>query len=165
MNKIIIAVFFSLLLISTVNAADSEVTWTNPEKYTDIRASEESRKRFRERTFKALDEHFATLAAKLPEGEILKIDVTNVDLSGDVLWLRTRNIRVIKEIYFPRMKFTYQLVDQDKNVISSAEINIKDMNFMMCCQLKYRNESFGYEKAMLDKWFNKTFKDTLVKTR
>ena len=56
----------TLLLTPTVFAADSEVIWTDYKSYRDINEGNDGRKQFRERTFKDLEKHFATLAATLP---------------------------------------------------------------------------------------------------
>ena len=148
----------SFLLSPNALAADSEVTWTDYKSYRDIDPGNDGRKQFRERTFKDLEKHFAKLAASLPEGQILKIDVTDVDLAGDTNAAGINRTRIVKQIYFPRMNFSYQLLDADGKVVQSDEVVLKDMNFMSGSNLKYRNKSLGYEKKMLDDWFEKTFK-------
>ncbi|MDO6486460.1 DUF3016 domain-containing protein [Colwellia sp. 4_MG-2023] len=159
--KILTTILFSLFITLSSSgfayAATSEVTWTNYEKYRDIRPSNGSRKHFRESTFYNLEKHIAKLAEKLPEGQVLKIDVTDVDLAGDTMAGGIDQIRIVKDIYFPRINFSYQLVSTDGNVIESAEVILKDMSFLMGSRLRYRNESLGYEKNMLDEWFLETF--------
>jgi len=147
-----------LFTVSSTFAATSEVKWTNPDDYRDIRPGESHRKHFKERTFNTLEKHFAKLAEKLPEGQTLKIDVSNVDLAGDVNFGGARRYRLIKEIYFPKMHFSYQVVDMNDVEISSGKADLKDMNFMSNSGLRYRNKSLGYEMKMLDDWFKDTFK-------
>jgi len=164
----LIALFAIISLQNTALAATSEITWTDYDKYRDIYPSNnESRKFFRERTFKNFEKYFAKLAESLPEGQVLKIEVTDVDLAGDARFSGgIHRLRIVKDIYFPRMKFSYQLVNADGNEVVSAEVELKDMNFMFAIgrTLKYRNDSLGYEKKMLDEWFKETFKDQIVKT-
>jgi len=152
----------SFLLSPNAFAASSEVTWTDYKSYRDIDPGNEGRKQFRERTFKSLEKHFAKLAATLPEDQVLKFNVTDVDLAGDTNAAGIHRTRIIKRIYSPRMNFSYQLLDAEGKVIQSDEVVVKDMNFMSGSNLKYRNESFGYEKKMLDDWFEKTFKALIV---
>ncbi|MBU2925055.1 DUF3016 domain-containing protein [Colwellia sp. 1_MG-2023] len=165
--KILTTILFSLFITLSSSgfayAATSEVTWTNYEKYRDIRPSNGSRKHFRESTFYNLEKHIAKLAEKLPEGQVLKIDVTDVDLAGDTMAGGIDQIRIVKDIYFPRINFSYQLVSTDGNVIESAEVILKDMSFLMGSRLRYRNESLGYEKNMLDEWFLETFDNHITK--
>ena len=149
--------------MSNAIAASSEVTWTDYKKYRDIREGNENRKNFRERTFKGFEKHFAKLAQQLPENYTLKIDVTDVDLAGDTNAAGIHRMRIIKDIYFPRMNFSYQLVDENSKEIKAEEVVLRDMNFMSGSNLKYRNQSLGYEKKMLDDWFKDTFSELILK--
>ncbi len=147
----------ALVPLTNVQAADVEVKWTNSDKYSDIDAGEEHRKHFKERTFKSFEKHFAKLAKSLPENQKLVFDITNIDLAGDVHHGGMNRIRVVKDIFFPRIEFTYQLLNADNTVVKSEKVALKDMSFLMHSGLKYRNQSLGYEKEMLDDWFKDTF--------
>ena len=158
----LLVLFTVASLPSVAYAATSEVTWTDYENYRDIKPGNESKKHFRERTFKHLEKHFTKLAENLPEGQVLKIDVTDVDLAGDTQGSIDR-MCIVKEIFSPRMNFSYQLVNADASEVVSGEVKLKDMNFMMTNSLRYRRDSLGYEKKMLDDWFEDTFVDHIVK--
>ena len=161
----LLAMFTFVSLSLVANAATSEVTWIGYEKYRDIQPGSEGRKHFRERTFKSLEKHFAKLAEKLPEGQVLTIKVTDVDLAGDTYIGGINQFRIIKDVYFPRINFSYKLVNVDSGIVTSGEIVLKDMSFMMGSNLKYRNQSLGYEKVMLDDWFTETFKAFVVEKK
>jgi len=156
-SYVTIITFLLFLITWKVAAGESEVIWENTDKYTDVRAGNEHRKNFRNGVFDKFEKHFATLSKKLPDGQLLKINVTNVDLAGDVRFDTMDRIRVIRDIYIPRMKFSYQLLNADKSVIDSAEVDLKDMTFMVSTPSRYKNKSLGYEKHMLDEWFKDTF--------
>lgn len=158
----LLAMFTFVSLPQVAYAATSAVIWVEYEKYRDIDPGNQGRKHFRERTFKKFEEHFAKLAENLPEGQVLNVKVTDVDLAGDTHHGGINQLRIIKDIYFPRMNFSYELVNADGSIATSGEIVLKDMNFMMGSNLKYRNESLGYEKKMLDDWFSDTFKEFVV---
>ncbi|NQY34487.1 MAG: DUF3016 domain-containing protein [Alteromonadaceae bacterium] len=162
-----LSILITLLLMCnsyTSIAAEVEVTWSNPEKYRDIRASSESRKHFRAKVFRNLEKHFTKLAAKLPENQTLKIKVSDLDLAGDTLHGGISRIRIVKEINYPRIKFSYQLLDKEnKTVLLAGDVNLKDMNFMQGASLRYKSDYLGYEKKMIDKWFFKSFKSNLNK--
>ena len=159
---ILLALFTFLSFQHVVYAAESKVTWTEYKKYRDIRSGNESRKHFRERTFKNFEKHFTKLAGNLNEGQILKVDVIDVDLAGDTLAGGIDRIRIVKEIYSPRINFSYQLTNADGSEVVSDEIVLRDMNFMQSSRLKYRNDSLGYEKKMLDDWFFEAFKGHII---
>jgi len=152
----------SFLLSPNASAASSEVTWTDYKNYRDIDSGNEGRTKFRERIFRKLEEHFANLAEQLPADQTLKIEVTDVDLAGDTRAGSIHQVRIMKQIYMPRMNFSYQLFDADGKVVQSEEVVVKDMNFMSGRNLKYRNDSLGYEKKMLDDWFDKTFNELTI---
>ncbi len=157
-----IVMIFTLGFIPSVFSASSEVTWVDYKNYRDINSGTEGKKHFRERTFKEFEKHFAKLAATLPDNHELKIEVTDVDLAGDTNAAGISRMRIIKDLYIPRMAFSYQLLDSNSKVVLADEVNLKDMNFMSNSQLKYRNKPIGYEKKMLDDWFENTFKTLII---
>lgn len=153
------------------HAAEVKITWKDPESFSDVRPSNESRVRFRERTLSELEAHIVELGSTLPENQVLSMTVTNVDLAGEV-WPSqfvgfgnsgASDIRVIKRIDIPRMSFSYTLSDADGKVLASEdEVKLKDMDFMESGIRRYRSESLSYEKAMLDDWFADTFPKQVV---
>jgi len=153
----------TFLGLASVQAADVNVTWKSPEKYRDIYPGTQGKKRFRESTFKTLENHLLKLAKALPESQTLTIEVTDVDLAGDVHSSGLRQIRVIKDLYFPRIKFSFQLTNAEKETIQSGHVNLKDMNFMIRSRLRYKNKTLGYEKQLLDGWFKDAFTDDINK--
>lgn len=167
MNKLVsylLCVAAVFVFFTRVQAAQVEVKWSNPDKYSDIFPGEGHRKHFKERTFKSFEKHFAKLANSLPENQKLVLDITNVDLAGDVHFGGgIKRIRVVKDIFFPRLEFSYQLLAADKSVITTQEVSLKDMSFLMHGRSRYSSRSLSYEKEMLDRWFKKTFAEQIVK--
>ena len=156
-SNISLATLILLVITWNVAAGESEVTWTNTDKYTDIRAGNENRARFKTRIFSHFEEHFSKLSEKLPEGQVLKVNVTNVDLAGDVRFDTMDRIRVVRDIYIPRMKFTYEVVNADKSIADSGDADLKAMGFMQQASTVGHHKAIYYEKKMLDKWFKNTF--------
>ena len=164
MNKLI-PVFVSVLafLQFNVHAANVEVKWTEPDEYRDIYSGNESKKKFREHMFNEMNKHFTKLAATIPERYTLKINITDVDLAGDVHAGGIHQVRIIKDIYSPRMELSFELLDVNKHIVHSGDEKLKDMAFMMHSRLKYRHRSFSYEKQMLDDWFDDRFENYVMK--
>ncbi|REL36904.1 DUF3016 domain-containing protein [Thalassotalea euphylliae] len=158
---------FALLVsasMTSVHAGTAKVEWTNPDDYRDIRPANESRERFKQRTFKELETFVTKLAAKLPEGFELKLNVTNLDLAGNVEFGRTQQIRIVRQIHFPKIDFDYQLLDANQQALAAEQVSLKDMNFLHHIKTRSSTESLGYEKRMLEDWFNKAFAAQLQKT-
>ncbi|MES2049408.1 MAG: DUF3016 domain-containing protein, partial [Pseudomonadota bacterium] len=64
-----------------------------------------------------------------------------------------RDIRVVKELYWPRMSFFYVLKNEKNEVVASAKEDIKDMNFMTSISVHANGSGFDYEEKMLNDWF------------
>ena len=75
----------TLSLSSQVLAqAEVEIEWDKPDKYRDVRPSNESRKRFREATFEHINEYMNELSLALPDNQKLLMRVSDLDLAGQV---------------------------------------------------------------------------------
>ncbi len=155
---LIVIILISLFSMSSVYAAMVKVEWVEPEKFRDIEPANGSKKRFQKRVMNTIEKHFQSLAEKLPKDTQLIINITDVDLAGDVHLGNIHRIRIVKEPYYPRIEMSYQLLYNDKTVRVSGETKLKDMNFMGGIHTALRNNDFlNYEKIMLTTWFNKTF--------
>lgn len=160
-NMLIISLLTVLLSVNAiqVHAATVEVTYTEPNKFSDMRPGERHRHAFQEEVFYNVNKHLTKLAKKLPEDQTLTIEFIDIDLAGDIRFTGGQLFRVVSNIYSPRLQFNYQLTDKNKHIIKSGEENIRDTSFMMHQRLRYKNEAFGYEKKVLDEWFKDTFLD------
>ena len=141
-----------------------EIEWDKPEKYRDVRPSNESRKRFRETTFEHISEYMNKLALALPDNKKLLMKVSELDLAGRVmpasftgLGLSGSDVRVVKSIDIPRINFSYQLLNTSGEVLQEAEVELKDMSFLDRGNHLFRSEALRYEKNMLKRWFNQEF--------
>lgn len=155
-----IAASILISLVSTfglAQAATVEVTFTEPKSYADMRAGEQNSHQFKKDVFYNIEKLLTKLAEDLPEEQVLKIEFTDIDLAGDIDMFDARLFRVVKSMYPPRLAFNYQLMAKDKSVIKQGVENIRDTAFMMHESLRYKNEMFGYEKQLLEKWFKTTF--------
>lgn len=162
MKKMLFALTIAMTCASNAFAGQAKVSWQEPEKFTDIRASNETRLGFQERVFKELEQVFSDMAKQLPDGYQIEIVVTDVDLAGDVNGTYRQmgnDIRIIKEIYWPRMSFTYAIKDAQNALLSSGTENVKDMNFMSGSRFTSGHSGFVYEEKMLNDWFKKLQKD------
>ena len=69
-----------------------------------------------------------------------------------------KDIRVIKDIYMPRMKFTYAITDEAGAVVKEGKENLSDMTFMQNLNIVGRNDPLFYDLTMLRDWLRKTLK-------
>lgn len=162
-----LAAFISTSALASEPVTAVKVNWQNPEKYTDIRPSSGTKKSYQKRVITAFDRIWSDFAAKLPAGHTLLVTVKDLDLAGDVnpmYRIEHSDIRVIKEIYFPRMTFDYQLLDSAGQVLAAEQdVKVKDMGFMNSSPIGLGNGEFVYEKQMLKNWFQKHLTPKFVK--
>lgn len=139
-------------------AAEVETTWQQPEKFTDIRPANDSRKRYQEQVIKQMDQVFVSMAEKLPEGYKWQVTVTDLDLAGDVDYFAGgagQALRIVKDIHSPAIKFNYVLRDKHGEEVASGEEKLRDMGFMHGSKSIHETDTLYYEKQMLTDWFNK----------
>ena len=156
MKKILFGFMLTCMIVAPAFAGEAKVTWLEPEKYSDIRPGNETRDNFKERIFKEFDSMFSSIAKKLPEGYQMDVTVTDLDLAGEINGMYSKfgwDIRVIKELYWPRMSFSYVLKNEKNEIIGSAKEELKDMNFMTSIGMHRSRSSFDFEEKMLNDWF------------
>jgi hypothetical protein len=148
----------AMVFSASALAGEALVQWNNPEKYTDIRSGDQSAEGMRKSIAKSLGGEFSGLASQLPPGYRLSITVTDLDLAGEVDPVELRQmhqIRVLKDIYFPRMVFDYRLTDPAGDVLlEQSGVVLNDMQYMSSMRTTRSGESFHSERKMIRDWFN-----------
>ncbi len=153
---------------SSASAADSaqteqrvEVVYTNPEKFTDVKDSSMQSERARDDYLRLLKEHLQErVPQQIPEGTKLTITISDVDMAGDFEpWrgVQFHDVRIVKEIYPPRINLSYKLTDASGAVIKEGEEQLRDTSFMLTTTPIPSNDSLRYEKALLDNWLRREF--------
>lgn len=162
MKTFLIATFALVLAAPALSnpeaGAELNVTWQEPEKFTDIRAANDSRSRFQDRVQRNFEKFFQEIASELPEGYSWQITVTDVDLAGEVDYFATgtgQAIRVIKEINSPAIRFNHLLRDQYGEEVVGGEERFRDMGFMSRMSPRGSTPEFEFERVMLQDWFKK----------
>lgn len=136
------------------------ITWQQPDSYRDIKAGSDIQSRFDKRLFNALTASLNKQAEQvLKTGQSLELTVTNLDLAGDMrptFGATANDLRVVKNIYPPRISFSYKLLSDGKVMVAGTE-NLSDMNFLGGIQSGHQ-KAFHYEAKMLDKWLEQMVK-------
>ncbi|MBM7073240.1 DUF3016 domain-containing protein [Shewanella sp. 202IG2-18] len=149
----------------TVNIENGSVSviWQSPDHYRDIKSSGELQSRFQARLFKDLTKSLSKEAKKvLKSKQKLQMIVTDVDLAGDVrpsFGAGASDLRVVKDVYPPRFKFTYK-VTQEGKVLATGKENISDLGFLDRIQPAF-DRPFKYETHLLNSWMDKMAKTKL----
>lgn len=140
--------------------ARAEVLFFEPEKFTDVRDSymgDATRTTYLEQ----IRDHVLEQAKYyVPEGHRLSVTFTDIDMAGDFEpWHGPRwdDIRVVKDIYPPRILLTFRLTDAAGNVVKEGKRDLRDLAFMMKITMSFRDDPVRHEKALLDDWLRSEF--------
>ena len=100
-----------------------------------------------------LGTHLGQWSRALPDGQTLRIEVTDLDLAGEIRPFSWHDARVLRGgADWPQMSLRYTL-QADGRTLKSGEARLSDLGYSFA----RRSESLGYEKAMIDRWFRQEF--------
>ena len=102
--------------------------------------------------------------AALPEDQVLKIDVLELELAGTVVLSRPKSIAtriLVGGADWPQVHLRYTL-EQGGKTIASGDEWISDRDYMHGLAQKPDSGRLYYEKRMLGNWFRARFVDALA---
>lgn len=140
--------------------ARADVVFFEPKKFTDVRDS--SMGDYERTTYlDQIRDHLLEQAKYyVPEGHQLSVTFTDIDMAGDFEpWRGPRfdDIRIVKDIYPPRMVLAFRLVDAEGHVVKEGKRDLRDLAFMMKITMTFRDDSVRHEKALIDDWLRTEF--------
>ncbi|MES1194710.1 MAG: DUF3016 domain-containing protein [Opitutus sp.] len=154
----------ALFAAATKPASPVTVVFAHPEKFTDVRDNESDfeNELGRERYLPLFQEFLQQQgASRLAPGQLLTITFSDIDLAGDFEpWrgMQFSDIRIVKDIYFPRLTFTFKLTDANGQVLKEGERKLQDLGYQMRLTRGFRDDPLRYEKDMLDDWLRDEFR-------
>ena len=143
-------------------AAQISVTYVAPEKFTDVKDNYTADSdRDRDRLLDELKSHIESAAKYyLAAGQTLEIQVTDVDLAGDFEpWrgMEFDHIRILKEIYPPRMNLQFRLLDAQGKVLSEGKRRLQNLGYLMSVGMP-TSDPLRYDKELIRDWLRLEFK-------
>jgi len=149
-----IAVALALGTLSAAHATGrAEVRYVAPEQFTDAGFGAFEL----ERTQHVLTQHFERLARALPDGQVLKVEITDVDLAGEVDAFSPHRLRVMGLLPdAPRLALRYELQQGDQ-VLARGEDRLSDLSYLDRRAGLRPSEPLPYERRMLADWFGQRF--------
>lgn len=145
------------LLAGSLPAAAGGVATVNfvkADQYTDIGRGVVDR----ERHLAILADHIKALGRQLPDGQVLAIEVLDVDLAGDI-WPTRRfdDLRVLKGgVDWPRMHLRWTLQSAGRT-LRAGDDRLSDMAYLARTSRLGMTQALAHDLRMLDDWFGKTF--------
>ena len=155
----------ALALACLTAAADEarapvNVDWGDPATFAEVRqnACRDSTKP--EEWLGQLAQHLQRRAGKvLAPGQHLDVTITDIQRAGACEpWRGPRwdDVRVIKDIYSPRIDLHYTLTTGDGTLVRKGEDSLRDAAFLSRATMN-REDPLRFEKRMLDDWLRREF--------
>jgi len=136
-----------------------QVSWTDPAQFTEIRSSPNRFEAQSGNWVFQLASHLRSSASKrLAPGQTLEVQITDIKRAGDFEpqnGPRGNDIRIMRDIYPPRMTLTFTLRDAQGGVLQQGEEKLVDMGYLSNSGLLSNNDPLRYEKYMLDNWLRR----------
>lgn len=135
-------------------ASSVEVRYLEPDSFADIGRTPWDR----ERVLKAMTAHLQKLGTTLPAGQKLNVEVTDIDLAGDIRPWGWHELRVLRgQADWPQMTLRYTLAEGERT-LKSGEVRLSDLSYMQNLRARDRaGDELGFEKRMVKRWFEDTF--------
>ena len=152
-----------LLVVAAAAQADVQVNFVNPDKFTDIKDNNGFRQMD---VLKNIEEHLVEQAGKYLPGRDVRINVTDVDLAGEVepFGRRMQWLRVMRTVTLPSIALNYEVLEAGK-VVQHGETRLRDMNYQDGFNNYFSNDALRYEKRMIDRWFKDQFSAKVATAR
>jgi Protein of unknown function (DUF3016) len=154
----ILATLASAAMLATtppvLAAGTVEVRYIEPQKFTDVGFGTVDR----ERTLSDMTAVLQAFAAKLPDGQTLTFEVTDINLAGEWRPHRGNYVRVLSGTTdWPEIKLRYTL-QAGGTTLKSGEARVYDIAYQLNSNFVDKvGTNLPYERHMLRKWFNETF--------
>ncbi len=157
LTSILGALLFGMIsLVGQSNAPVVEITFSDPDSFTDIRSKRSSDESDYSWILVDLSKHLQKLVATyLNEGDHLTVTITDIDLAGNLeFWHAPGDPRIIRDVYPPLIRLEFKLIDQSGMVKAEGSRRLSDRNFLGKISGN-RTDPLRYEKELLKKWVKK----------
>jgi len=153
--SIVLLTLISSNLHATASELKSNVKWNDYKEFRDLESDYSTDKKHFKHFKKEMEYEIERLSKKYLKNDYkIEITIKDVDQAGELRFIRSDRIRVIKDIYSPRIKISYKIFHNNL-IIKKEDAEIRDMNFLTINHMK--SSAFEYEKRAMEKWFKKTF--------
>ena len=150
-----------VLIIASAGAAELKIDWQNPDDFRDADYYNNGGAKSKQIVITNLEKYFTKEAKRrLPEGAVLELKVTELDLAGDFEPWRNAgwdDVRIVKSIYPATIEFDYKYIGEDGNVISEGSERLRDTlipRSIVATSLG-RSENYPYVKNLMRDWMRK----------
>ena len=136
------------------------VDYVQPEKFTDVKERQFKTSPDKNAHLKNLKSWLEKEGAKhLADGQTLRLKILDIDLAGDFEpWNgpEFQDVRVLKDIYPPRIKLQFTLQDRDGKALGEGERELRNLAYLMESSFASRN-ALEHDERLLKDWLRKEF--------
>ncbi len=174
MRKILLIPLLAALVIAPLHAASTvtdpsrpralpadgpvSVEWTDPAEFSELRFSQNRWEAQQGDWVTQLARYLQErAAARLPEGQRMDVTITDIKRAGSFEpWhgANANNIRVMRDVYPPRMTLQVRITDAEGQVVSEGEQRLVDTAFLMNSR-PMDTDPLRFEKDMIDTWLRR----------
>ena len=134
------------------------VEWTDPAQFSELRYSRNRWEAQQGDWVTQLAEYLQErAAARLPPGQRMDVTITDIKRAGSFEpWhgANADHVRVMREIYPPRMTLQVRITDADGQVVSEGEHRLQDMGYLTNSR-PMDTDPLRHEKDMIDSWLRR----------
>jgi hypothetical protein len=145
------------------------VKWEDPAKFTEIRQTSNRFEAERGDWVQQLARYVQTSAAKpLQTGQTLDVTLVDIKRAGDYEpWHGPRgsDIRIMRDIYPPRITLQYTLKDASGRIIDEGDARLSDSGYLHNIGLKSDTDPLRYEKRLIDDWVKRQLTSRVTAAR
>ncbi|SFN10745.1 DUF3016 domain-containing protein [Dokdonella immobilis] len=142
------------------DASRVSVNWTDPAQFTEVRYSHALGQPKPETWLESMRKTVVQRADKLLKpGQHLEVTLTDVKLAGQYEPWRGpayRDVRVVRDMYPPRIDLRFSLTDANGSVIASGERKLRDPGFLTR-GTPNGSDSYRFENRLLKDWLVREF--------
>lgn len=139
-----------------------QVAWDDPTGFREVLYGRDLIDTRRGVWVEQLATHLRTQAERrLAPGERLDVTFLDIDRAGEYEpWLGPRydDVRMMRDIYPPRITLDFRRVDAAGNVIDEGRRQLSDGAYLSRAGVGRDSDSLRYEKRLLDDWLRREFK-------
>lgn len=138
------------------------VRWADPAAFSELRYSQNHREAARGDWVVELADYMqAKITKAVPAGDRVDVEILDITRAGEYEWIpRTTsdNIRVMRDVYPPRMTLNFRHVDASGAVVAEGERKIADLAYLQSQPPFPANDPLRYDKRLIDTWIRREFK-------
>ena len=135
-------------------AAQVEVVYVDPQKFTDVRNGYTQTDSARDFYLAEIGRYIEQRAApRLAEGDTFRVTITDVELAGDYEARRpsVTNVRIIRDVTPARIDLRFRLARADGTVRAEGERMLRSTGYPVGVGIDPA-DPLRYEKVLLDDW-------------